>query len=646
MFMGQWPGIFVKQQTAGFLSRLAHDRSGNTLMIVAVSLVPILAMIGGGIDMGRGYLSESRLQQACDSGVLAARKKLGGTAAATGVVPAGVKTAGDQFFDMNFQSGAYGTTLRDFQMTVDADYSISGVAKVTVPTTLMNIFGYTSLPITVACQAKINFANTDVMMVLDTTGSMNQTNSGDPKSKIGVLRDTVKAFHTQLEAAKTPGTRIRYGFVPYAVNVNVGGLLKSSWLVDDWTYSGREAHNTGTTTTADVWDQRWEYVSGAFAYGTAYYDTTCPPYSVTSELLAQGTYPTGYEWWTRRYNGTGANCQTEADGRMQITPYTYTNYTETYSQKNMGPRTTANWDWKYMPVSLGVATFKAPNPDNPPVGGKIVTQMGGSPQPGNHYMEALYNGCIEERDTYEITDYANVDLTRALDLDLDLVPTAGVPATQWRPQLPDVAWARGITWSNWPTWPWVTGESFYDGDYIHSGWNGYAACPSPAQKLAEMNATNIAAYVDGLIVRGNTYHDIGMIWGGRLLSPTGLFTADNADISGKPTQRHLIFLTDGQTAPNELSYSSYGIEGLDRRRWAPGSALTLTQVIEKRFTVACNEVKKKNITVWVISFGTSLNPMLSECAGPGHAFEASSAAQLSTTFSNIAESMGDLRISK
>ena len=42
--MGQWPGIFVKQQTAGFLSRLAHDRSGNTLMIVAVSLVPILAM--------------------------------------------------------------------------------------------------------------------------------------------------------------------------------------------------------------------------------------------------------------------------------------------------------------------------------------------------------------------------------------------------------------------------------------------------------------------------------------------------------------------------------------------------------------------------------------------------------------------------
>ena len=39
----------------------------------AFSLIPILAMIGGGIDMGRGYLSQSRLQQACDAGVLAGR---------------------------------------------------------------------------------------------------------------------------------------------------------------------------------------------------------------------------------------------------------------------------------------------------------------------------------------------------------------------------------------------------------------------------------------------------------------------------------------------------------------------------------------------------------------------------------------------
>ena len=43
----------------GFFARLARDVAGNTLAIVAASIAPILAMVGGGIDMGRSYLAES-----------------------------------------------------------------------------------------------------------------------------------------------------------------------------------------------------------------------------------------------------------------------------------------------------------------------------------------------------------------------------------------------------------------------------------------------------------------------------------------------------------------------------------------------------------------------------------------------------------
>ena len=71
-----------------------------------------------------------------------------------------------------------------------------------------------------------------------------------------------------------------------------------------------------------------------------------------------------------------------------------------------------------------------------------------------------------------------------------------------------------------------------------------------------------------------------------------------------------------------------------------------TQVVENRFTVACNEVKKRNITVWAISFGTSMTSLLSNCAGPGHSFQADDATQLNDAFAKIAASMGDLRISK
>ena len=51
------------------LARLLSDRAGNTLVMIAAGLIPMLAMLGGGIDMGRSYLSQSRIQQACDSGV-------------------------------------------------------------------------------------------------------------------------------------------------------------------------------------------------------------------------------------------------------------------------------------------------------------------------------------------------------------------------------------------------------------------------------------------------------------------------------------------------------------------------------------------------------------------------------------------------
>lgn len=84
------------------LRALVRDRSGNTLAIMAAALGPLLALVGGGIDLGRAHLSQSRLQQACDSGVLAARKRLGSQAAVTGDIPAVAADVGQRFFNINF----------------------------------------------------------------------------------------------------------------------------------------------------------------------------------------------------------------------------------------------------------------------------------------------------------------------------------------------------------------------------------------------------------------------------------------------------------------------------------------------------------------------------------------------------------------
>lgn len=636
------PREFGPDIHSGFLARLLHDRAGNTIAIVAASLAPILAMAGGGIDMGRSYLSQSRLQQACDAGVLAARKKLGSQVVISGEVPVEVAAAGNRFFNANFRDGSYGTENRDFQMTLNADYSISGTAQVVVPTTIMRMFGFNEVPVEVHCQARLNFSNTDIMMVLDTTGSMGQTNKGDSKPKIQVLRDTVKAFYAQLEGSKTPGTRIRYGFVPYSANVNVGYLLKSGWMVDEWTYNGRKAIDSGQTQTVTTYNTTYSNITGSATAITPYLSSTCPKSTATwkdSNLL---TLLLGILTGTTTVKGTSYTC-TPGDGGLLVTGTIYNTFQYDWKKTPIGTTQKAIYKWHYSQMPFDVSFMKGASDDSPYVGGSLSVQMVGYPTPSPDWMTATFQGCIEERDTYEITDFGNVDFSKALDLDIDLVPQPGNPATQWRPMLHEISFEPEV--SNNGSGGFKT-PSTTSNDYLQASAVGATACPAKSQKLQEMTSDELNSYLDSLVPAGNTYHDIGMIWGGRLLSPTGIFAEENADAPGAPTSRHLIFLTDGETAPLDLTYGTYGIEPLDKRRWSQKSKQTLTQVVEDRFTVACDEVKKRNITVWLIGFGTQLNPVMTECAGPGHYFEATNAAELNSIFSKIASAMGDLRITQ
>lgn len=634
----------------GLLGRLARNRAGNTLAMIAAGIFPLLAMVGGGVDMGRSYLAQSRLQTACDSAVLAARKKLGSAVVVDGTVPADVVTVGNRFFSLNFADGSYGTEGRSFEMALESDYAISGQAHVAVPTTIMNLFGFGEVNVDVTCEAKLNFSNTDIMFVLDTTGSMgDKAVASDPDTKIESLRKVVKNFHAQLEGSKTPGTRVRYGFLPYSTNVNVGYLLKSDWVVDNWSYHGRQAKTTGKTYPVDQFATTYTYISGT-AKPIAPYTTTgsCPPYSVVWTNLGSGTNLFGQSYGTTRLNGNDVSCNISADGVTKtVSGTSYSNYTYYWLTKKTGTVMYDEYKWQYKLLSYNLAFLKGATGDDVLKPGSLDVPMYGSPSPNPANLTANFRGCMEERDTYEIDDYDNVDLSRALDLDIDLVPTKGDAKTQWRPMLNEISFEPEIWWNGTGTFkksPAVTSN-----DYLMAEWAGLSACPASARKLSEMDAASVTAYVDSLVARGSTYHDIGMIWGGRMLSPTGIFSAENADVSGKPTSRHLIFLTDGETAPLDLSYGTYGVEPLDGRRWDPANpklGLNLTGVVERRFGVACSEVKKRNITVWVIGFGVSLNPIMTECAGAGHYFEAADSAELNDVFSKIASQLGDLRISK
>lgn len=107
-------------------------------------------------------------------------------------------------------------------------------------------------------------------------------------------------------------------------------------------------------------------------------------------------------------------------------------------------------------------------------------------------------------------------------------------------------------------------------------------------------------------------------------------------------------LVDGQKDTRPFTYSAWGIAATARRRTPTGvfpSRALEDAVSESRLAELCEIAKnEKNITLWVIAFGTNLDQLLTSCASPGRAFEARNAQELTQTFAQIATQLAELRL--
>jgi len=140
------------------------------------------------------------------------------------------------------------------------------------------------------------------------------------------------------------------------------------------------------------------------------------------------------------------------------------------------------------------------------------------------------------------------------------------------------------------------------------------------------------------------------------MSPTGLFASENATTAGgAQIQRHMIFMTDGNTENSYNNYASYGIEWWDRRQITPNGLSNnqfetkLQQNNNARAAALCTAIKNKGITLWVISYGSSVDTdtinRLTACAtSSAYFFQAADTTALITQFRNIADKISQLRL--
>lgn len=658
----------------GFLKRLRDNQAGNVLVMVAAGFIPLLGFIGGGVDMARIYLVKTRLQHACDAGALAGRKQMGGGAWNADNEKA--RAAAEGIFKINYVPGSYGSSnlLTNFS---EYQGKVSGQASVIIPMTVMVVFGHGTKTIDVHCDAEMRIPNTDVMFVLDTTGSMGSVNPGDGDTKINGLKQAVKCFYEALAKINTTAqcgsnptgyrnndVQLRFGFVPYSSNVNVGRLLRNEWLVDAAPYQSRKAKTTGNTDvdgfkegkeevasteqvpTSNNWSA-WENhgsPSGASCSGKVPADaiemtgTEGAPYNQNSSVNGASrvvSWSTNQDGRYYNYQGvmTGGKCQLQ---RRYIAGYLKRNYQRT--------DTTGFKEYEYDQFSFDVSGLKA--------GGNvwnagITAPVGSNGQTAN----IAWDGCIEERQTYRnLNDNPAGDFdpipTSAFDMNIDLIPN-GSDATKWRPLLPDLVWGRYDKNGNW-TLNKVKTSSDLSRNYTY-------ACPTPASKLkAYPSSSGFEAYVNTLNANGNTYHDIGLLWGARLMSPTGIFGSENAFTStGGEIERHLVFMTDGDTVTSNQGYTAHGVAWWDRRQTrsnAGPSNAVLDAVVNERTKALCSAIKAKNITLWVVSFGTgvssSAQALLKSCASPNRFYTAANSATLISNFQQIADEISQLRLTK
>ena len=630
------------------LAALRRNTGGNVLAIAAASVLPILAVIGGAVDMSRNYMVMTRLQQACDAGVLAGRKAVGAN-----LYSDAAATQARKMFDANYPKSYAGSYDLSFApSTPDNGTTVTGIAKASVPTAIMKVFGYEKQDLTVDCAATFQITNTDVTMVLDVTGSMGWAISdgmGGSTTRIEALKKATKNFYSTMAAASANSSaRIRYALVPYSQTVNAARLVKArdpSFIV-----GGNPADTVNFQTRRPVYESTEERIETL---------TQVDPYEC-AELYSKNRPVDG--WWAPGNDGyTQGQNATKSGDSTGVYTFSYHSWNGSTAYPNTSLRGQSHWRTCQRKSIRKVTTYdrNAPNAqfiryDYERVATPInayyntLTNGGRVTRPSDFVTNTdQWYGCLLEPDTLAANNVAfdgsagRITPLGAADLNIDLIPSTN--AERWKPLWQEINFHRDGNpntvsttdrWTNWGA----------------TGW----ACPVPVSNLATMTKTAFDTYTDSLAPVGSTYHDIGLLWGARISSPDGMFSANVKSTAPNNgfVSRNLIFMTDGEMAPAAWAASSYGTEWNDHKivnwtgaTWDWGGIADAQRAHHTaRFLALCEAVKAKNIRLWVVAFATTLDANMIQCASPNSAFVSTNAAQLNDNFERIAKSMSDLRI--
>jgi Flp pilus assembly protein TadG len=205
------------------LARFLENRKGGVAPLLALTIVPLIGVVGAAVDYSRATSVRAAMQSALDATALMLSKDA--QALTTEQLDQKAATYFNALFHRTEASNVQVT--QKLSSPQQGSFNIKVSSTATVNTMFWQLVGYGQVDISATGEVVWGIKKLNLALALDNTLSMNSS------GKMTALKEAAhNLLDTLKKAEKTPGD-IKVSIVPFAVDVNVGiDNVDAEWI--DW----------------------------------------------------------------------------------------------------------------------------------------------------------------------------------------------------------------------------------------------------------------------------------------------------------------------------------------------------------------------------------------------------------------------------
>ena len=203
-------------RTSDLLRRFPADRGGSVAIIFALSLIPLLGLVGAAIDYSRATVEREKIQRALDATVLAVNRQIGKMELDD------LETYAQNMLDANLQ----GASASIDGLEIDANTRMVLMSASTgVDTSFLKLLNIDVIDVGATAQSVTGSSSIEIALVLDNSGSM-------AGSRISTLRRASQDLVRTLFGTDPVSETVSIALVPFAGTVNVGAEYDNATWMD------------------------------------------------------------------------------------------------------------------------------------------------------------------------------------------------------------------------------------------------------------------------------------------------------------------------------------------------------------------------------------------------------------------------------